>query len=171
MGFLLLSGVVLSSASQGRPLASLCEVFQNHEKYNGKIVTIRGALNASMHGTVLVNRNCSREARYEKFERGAAFNLDTPGGEIETDVPNPDFDLDEESERLLFELARKKLEKGDSILITITCTGLIRSTEHFRLEKTSGGGYKGNGFGHMGIYPAELVIKSIKDAEIKNLNN
>ena len=166
----LFSGIVLTSASQNYPLASLCELFQNHEKYNGKMVTIRGALNASLHGAVLVNKQCSREARYKQFERGAAINLETPGGEVEPNEPSPDFEIDPKSQELLLELANKKSAAGDSILITIACTGLIRSAENFRLEKTASG-YKGNGFGHMGIYPIELVIKSIKNAKIKNASN
>jgi hypothetical protein len=168
---LLLSGVVLASAAQSGHLTSLCELFQNHEKYNGKMVTIRGALNASIHGTVLVNRQCSRESRYKPFQRGAAINLETPGGEVEPNVPIANFEIDQKSERLFLELAGKKLAKGDSIIVTLTCTGLIRSAKNFRLEGASGREYKGNGFGHMGRYPAELVIKSIKDAEIKNLGN
>jgi hypothetical protein len=168
---LLLSGVVLESAAQSGHLTSLCELFQNHEKYNGKMVTIRGVLNASIHGTVLVNRQCSQQSRYKPFERGAAINLETPGGEVEPNVPIPNFEIDQRSERLFLELVDKKQAKGESIIVTLTCTGLIRSAEDFRLEEASGRAYRGNGFGHMGIYPAELVIKSIKDAEIKNVSN
>jgi len=128
-------------------------------------------LNASMHGIVLANERCFlRGSRYKPFENAAAINLETPGQDTEPELPKPKFDIDPKSYRLLRELAEKKMNDGESIVISITCTGLIRSAENFRIDGDSASGYTGNGFGHMGVYPVELVLKSIKDPEIKKKN-
>ena len=171
IGILFLTRVLTCSAQVG-PATSLCALFQGHEKYNGKMVTVRGTLNASVHGIVLANERCfPRGSRYKTFENAAAINLETPGQDSEPGIPKPKFDIDAKSYRLLRELAEKKLSHGEAILISITCNGLVRSAENFRLEGDAASGYKGNGFGHMGMYPVELVIESIKDTEIKNVSH
>jgi hypothetical protein len=85
-------------------------------------------------------------------------------------VDRAQFDMDTESSELFLELAQTKMRRGTSIIVWLTCTGLIRSQSEFQLDRTATG-YRGNGFGHMGLYPAELVVKSIKDVEVKQVSN
>ena len=159
--------------SDQNPLSvSLSELSKNHEKYHGKMVTVRGSLHVSMHGVVLANEQCFKKgSRYKAFEKGAAINLETPGGDVEPDVPIAQFDMDTESSELFLELAQTKMRRGTSIGVSLTCTGLIRSQSEFQRDGDAATGYRGNGFGHMGIYPAELVVKSIKDVEVKQVSN
>jgi len=125
-----------------------------------------------MHGVVLANEQCfSKGSKYRAFQKGAAINLETPGGDVEPNLPMPQFDMDAKSSELFLELAQTKMRSSTSIDVSLTCTGLIRSQNDFQLDGNAAAGYRGNGFGHMGVYPAELVVKAIKDVKVKRASN
>lgn len=70
VGFLVFFGISEITWAQGDPLARLCQVFQNNEKFNGKMVTVRGELNSSRHGSALVNEHCSKKVKIGPYESG-----------------------------------------------------------------------------------------------------
>lgn len=190
---LLLLGIAGTATSQAqislRETQSICELFKDLGSHAGKIVTVRGLLYQSMEIFALGGRCESKFiTKYSPFPIlpgiveiiseyvwPPAINLvgHASGGEnlilYETDVESVTsavaFIAQERIRLQNLERARKNNASGLDAYVTVS--GMLRMRSHYDIGPSPDGTIRGGGYGHLGIYPAELVIKVMGDPAVE----
>ena len=135
---------------------TVCEVLRDPPRYRGKLVSVTG-----------IYWDGLRETCREPFVTGnrtwpTALNLvDTgfPASSEETVA----FKTDEKSWRDLEELALREAKAGHREEIWATVTGVLRAPQSYIRED----GRVVGGYGHLAVFPAELVVERILGTTIK----
>jgi hypothetical protein len=161
--------VVLALASWGAAIAqprpaidatkqeaiSVCELLRNIAAYRGKVVSIRGIYWYGLRAP------CAEPLITKGHKWPSALNLaaaDAPrrGGEF------PPLTTDLSSWNHLDEFVLREAKTGRRKEIWITVVGLVRApTTYIRDNGAVVGGY-----GHLGVFPAELVVQRISDISV-----
>lgn len=123
------------------------------------MVLVKGGFQVGRHGAALIETNCGF-----RFEAGSqswptALSIALPSEESHTDPP-VQYTLDRTAEnllRLLVSFARSE-ENRERIIVTIE--GELRVGKAFRAVSSN------DGYGPFGMYPGELVMKTIRHVEI-----
>jgi len=135
---------------------SICDLLQSVRSYRGKTVTVRGIYWSGLRQT------CTQPFSTSDHTWPSAINLvdsDYVAG-TEESVP---FKTDRESWDKLDEIAIREGKAGRREEIWVTVTGRLRAPEaYIRKDGRVRGGY-----GHLGVYPAELVVERVSDVEIR----
>jgi hypothetical protein len=152
----------LRAASQARTAGTavprtigLCELLKNIESYRGRIVAVRG-----------VYFNGLRSECRTPFRRGSK----TWPSAVEiahTDLPRHEtvpFVTDMESWDRIQDLVMAAAKVGLRGEIWVTIVGFVRAPESYVRKD---GGTVQLGYGHLGVYPAEITVHYIKDVEFK----
>jgi hypothetical protein len=167
---MILSFVLLSQILQFTPqnqlepinpkdVLTVCEVLTDLQKYRGKIIQIRGR----WLGTSLDGRDCAplRTGDY-MWESGIAIAM--PSWLIlEKEGTPATWSLDQRAyDRAERELRLQATRYNRDIIVTFI--GRLDAREE-GLVTFRGGDEKlhGLGYGHLGVYPAQLVIVTVKD--------
>ena len=172
--------------------STVCEILRQPFVYNNKLVRVRGYLEVNFEYSLLINENCSDEGIWFVFADGSGppgLQITVKGhgipgsknskGRLSPPIPvrlvkDANF---EELERFLETSAkaesytdeppRSALPNCTAYRVTATFTGRIdsvsRKIHEARLKQSSSQAVDGKGFGHMGLFEAELVAQSVEN--------
>jgi hypothetical protein len=171
--------ILISSVLAEQPQESIeiCELLRDLEKYNGKIVTVRAFVNGGRrHGYYLVD---TRPDGYKKeipcpsmpnskSDWPPTIDFVWPSNTVLRRNPAP-FERDTTAEGKLNEaISNVVQEKNPDRKVLATFVGQIRTRPSITiLHDKAENGYFGTGYGHLGMHPAQLVIKTVLDIRIE----
>ncbi len=162
------------------PAVDICEVLRDPFKFNGQIIAVRGLFHATAEGWWLAGENCRNTLETKGYKWPQHVWLTSPEqiasmpawlrqsqrtawGLGEVPFAHPD----EPAFTQLFAKIKAVLsdppypEPGDRI--TVTFLGQLETYNKLDLlvRRTSSGGISAVGFGHLGLSPAQLILKSV----------
>jgi len=127
---------------------SVCELFQSLSWYRGKKITVSGIV---YHG--LRQPDCPNKGWAAAHHVTPALDLESTERDHETDPPSG-FTTEQESWSRIEE-AQNALQRGEELWITVT--GRVRCSPELPVA----------GYGHLGAFPAALIIDRLIKLEIK----
>ncbi len=146
---------------------SVCDLMSRLTKERYKVVKVHGELYSSSEITALGSDPCATQFTAGGVRWPAA--LDLVSSEYRTDPKEraAPFVTDPAAmARLRAAIAeRNRLNRGAKLIVTIT--GFLRARQKY-VRMMTGYGSQGNGYGHLGLYPAQLVIKTVDDIRIES---
>ena len=136
---------------------TVCDVLKDLQEYRGKIVQIRGRWN----GPILEGRACAplKTGDYE-WPSGVAIQFPS-SRTLEREEPVA-WALDQEAYNQIERERLQALEHTTEILATFIGR-LDAREEGLQILRRPDGDVITNGYGHLGVYPAQLVIATVKD--------
>ena len=157
--FQLIHIMQLSLANEIRPInpaqpLTVCEVLEDLQKYRGKIIQVRGRWN----GPILEGRACAplKTGEYV-WPSGVAIELPSRAREEPAT-----WTLDQEAYNQAYRKYLQAIEHTTEILVTFIGR-LDAREEGLEIFRHPDGDVITNGYGHVGAYPAQLVIATVKD--------
>jgi hypothetical protein len=165
MGSLLVGYNIFGASTPKLNEFSVCGLMAKLKSQRQKIIRVRGELFAGSEITALGDQACGKPFTAGGIKWATAVDLVSsdyrPGG----GEPRAPFVTEPAvMARLASTVAeRKRLGRNGKVLITVT--GFLRVRDKY-IPMTTGYGVQGNGYGHLGVYPAQLVIKAIEDITI-----
>jgi hypothetical protein len=159
----------ISAAQETDPeTISVCDALRNPPLYDGKMVAIRGYLISTDEGGWLSDE-C-------KEHLTTTSGLEWPntiwvGGPRSDAVHKLDFEPNERARQEVRAKIAKEIKGLDNYRIRITYVGLFETRRNLRsaVYTDKSGGLHLAGFGHLGSAPAQLFIKTAKDAVVEHL--
>lgn len=149
---------------------SVCEALSNLDHYRGRLVTIRGVLlGGSRHGWFLQESTSDRpcpgfDQAGRRWPPALSVVEFTKGSEIE-DGPT-DFESDATQIRGMLSEPQRIVGNRADLAIAVTLIGKLRSRKGVHVQRAEDGWYFGDGYGQGGQFPAQLVLKTVKDAKV-----
>ena len=153
------SGRPTPPAQDKEPLRTLtvCELFKDLPAYQDRMVSVRG----------IYYRDLGQEGCPNQFVAGGRrwpSALDLRSSELRlTGDRSVEIATDQESWNQLDRAVIRVGQEGHRAEVWATVTGLLRGP--YRTGRP--GKVTIGGFGHLGVYPAELVVKRVSDIEVK----
>jgi hypothetical protein len=172
--------------------ATVCRILDDPSGYNNKLVSVRGFVRANFEYSVLVDEQCPDDGIWFAFADGSGQpelaitvrGKGTPGGRDSKGRATPPLPV-----RLIKDSNFEELEhywtlsaKGEACVdrppsafppecttyrVTATFTGRVdgvsKKVHAAHLKKSSRGAVGGEGFGHMGIFDAQIVVQSVEN--------
>jgi hypothetical protein len=160
---------VEAQASQADDV-SVCDLAKHPKSFDGKIIRVRGTLNANFEDSSLATTDCDTQQGI-----WLAFGGDVPSvvaSTVNDDFRTPDIDLkvagvsygikkDESFRRLYALLAIRRPGDKPAYRVTATLTGVFLAGQE--LSHSNGTGYVG-GYGHLGCC-ALFIITQVSDVD------
>jgi len=172
--------------------ATVCQILDNPQSFNGKIVRIKGAVAATFDQFVVKGADCGINVNKNiwlaypeglKAKAGPAVQLHVqPAHNFAGDVPAVErtpVTLDKNSKdfKQFDSLLATPYKKGGMCLgcnryeVTATLVGRLDAVKDAKLTRDKSGKITGfGGFGHMNAYPARLVLQSVSDVVSKEID-
>ncbi|MEW5978839.1 MAG: hypothetical protein AB1898_23845 [Acidobacteriota bacterium] len=161
---LVLGLFLLVRSARGAEILSVCHVFENLNRYQNKVIAVRSQVHRSSHGAWLWSKDCPGSAKMTFFGTTAMIHLALPEDEVDG-FPRVKFAIKPEGFNQLEKIMA--VAENRNVKVTATFEGLLRIVRVFKPVGTLKSGYHANGFGHVGMFPAQLVIKDIKEVAIE----
>jgi hypothetical protein len=169
------------------PTQSICQLFEDLRSHDGKQVSVRGVLYQSMEIFAL-GAHCDDKARFAttynwapalqglpdtpptgRYTWPTALDLKSASWVEDGEEPvrfQTDLDAWKRVNGVIdAQLVRLGLSERE-VEISVTVVGQLRLKKRYEVGKSQDGTVRGGGYGHFGIYPAQLVIKTVADPEV-----
>jgi hypothetical protein len=147
------------TASQRHPILEpigVCELLKNITQYRDRIVAVRGIYWFGLRNS------CSQPFVTGEHTWPSALNL------VESDSPPTDatlsFRTNQKSWDALEAFVRQQARAGNRAEIWVTVVGKVRAPATY----IRGKGRVVGGYGHLGVFPAELVVKDVSNVVLKS---
>jgi len=127
----------------------ICDALQKIDRLSGSVIAVRGYYRFGTELGGLYGRNCPKKLVLDGAERAQAFSLSF--GPMADDK-----ELDAVANRMI-------VQKNSREAIQVTVVGVIRAR---RADLTDIHGRKARMFGHLGIYPAQIIVQAIRDVSV-----
>jgi hypothetical protein len=137
-----------------RPV-SVCQLFENLEPNSGRMIAVRGIY---WYG---LRQSCSRAFITGDHKWPSALNLVDSEYAKANGMPVP-FKTDDHSWRKLDGVVINEAATGRKEEIWVTVVGQLRAPRAY----VRGDGRVVGGYGHLGVFPAELVVHRILDIAV-----
>jgi hypothetical protein len=149
--FTVISGVAAGQqVPPSRPaVIEVCDALQSIDKLDGSVVAVRGYFRFGMELGGLYGRDCPKKLVLDRAQRAQAFDLTFASTAVETELQTAVNRLIE--------------EKNVRVAIQVTLVGVIRAR---RADLTDIDGKKARMFGHLGVYPAQIAVRSVQGVSI-----
>ena len=149
------------------PVLSVCEVIEHRDEYNGKMVGIRGAVEATDEGIWLT---AAADCKYKLVTKGFIWpdmvSLEYPNNSSKDPTEHTDFEVDWTAMNTVG-IAIPKGFNPETDEIIKTYVGLFQTYadlgSHVFPEVPGGKYWLKFGFGHLGAAPARILVKTVKD--------
>jgi hypothetical protein len=136
----------------------VCDVMRNLESYSGKTITVRGEVYFGLEITAIGDRQCSASfATSGRKWPNALWISGFPAANDDSIDRRPQQLLFTVLSRLTALYMRQRPITEPPHEVSAVFTGIMTA-----LNKTSRGG----GFGHLGAYPAELNVITVRDVTV-----
>ncbi len=189
ISFLLVALAATGGAQTPPPqprLWSICELFEDLVSHAGKLVAVRGLLYQSRESLPLGGRCQSKfVTRYQAFPGlpgimpeltaeyvwPTAINLTYSTSRSEGESPvtfSTDTDSVDRTIEYIVKQRRTEFKSAESNTdALVTVIGMLRVRSHYNVGPLPNGTVTGEGYGHLSIYPAELVILRMVDPVVE----
>lgn len=156
---------------------SVCDLFEDLQSHKGKTVSVRGMLYTGFEVSALGSQCNSKFVT--KYNWGPSLPgipeqpparvyvwptaLHMVNSSLAQKEEPVEFETDLESCHkvdLLIERDLAKLKPTDKPEIWITIVGKLLMKDHYVIAKATDGSARGIGYGHLNVYPAQLVVKT-----------
>jgi hypothetical protein len=127
----------------------ICDALQKIDKVSGSVIAVRGYYRFGTELGGLYGRNCPKKLVLDCAERAQAFDLSY----------GPMVD----DKELALVANRMIVEKNSREAIQVTVVGVIRAR---RADLADIHGRKARLFGHLGVYPAQIIVHAIRDVSV-----
>ena len=154
---------------------SVCDLFADLASHSGTRVKVRGILYSSHEGFALGEKLCSKKfvTRY----RSGPELLGLPELTSEyvwptaINLKSASESTEEESVvrviNMLKQARASQRSRNGNVDLRVTVVGVISTKEHYDVALSANGELVASGYGHLGIYPAQLVIETMADPEVR----
>ena len=164
LSLLIVLGVVLVPALAAEPL-SLCTVLQRLSEYANKRISVRTHVVLSREGVFFQDEACMEGPKTGDYSWPPLVSWAAPGNR--ESIPS-DYRLNAQSISK-FEVEVNRARSRDVRLeIVATVTGILRTEANPKFVRTRSGALKPLGFGHLGEFPAEILIEDISEWVIRD---
>jgi len=150
----LMCACTISFGSELAPI-TVCQLFNDLQSYGGKRLAVRGIY---WNG---LRQACSRRLVVVGREWPTALNL-VDSEFAAADNEPVSFVTDRRSWDALDRLMIREARAGKREEIWVTMIGKLRTPVYVRADRAVSGGY-----GHLGAFPAELVVERVTDIAVK----
>jgi hypothetical protein len=106
------------------------------------------------------------ELRTEGLVWPSAMDVQDAGWAADEGVKVP-FRTDEGTVRNIETRIRAALNRDPSVQPWVTAIGLVRTRKRYIVEQLPSGILHGNGFGPLDKFPAQIIIQTLKDLDLK----
>lgn len=141
----------------------ICDLARALGSFDGKLVAVRGMYLSGRHGQTVAAEACPKPTPFTEFGSGIAIDLDV-NLDKGSAVPGPNHRSYAVNRNAILEFQMKANSSSDSESVTATFIGVLHAVRGFAMHVTPNQGYEGNGFGHMGRYPAQLQLTTVRNA-------
>ncbi|MBI4480440.1 MAG: hypothetical protein HY651_10500 [Acidobacteria bacterium] len=165
--------------AQQIPTLSVCDVFEDLQSWNGKLMAVHGEYYSTLHDAMLTQRDCpvSPETDGERWPTTIDFLEKYPPSLLS---PKPSVDPSVKFfSGLIILLAdsylpgwrtdRYKIPNQKLYRLTATFVGVLRVSTTQKYRRLPDGTF-GGGYGRLGQHPAALDVRAIRDITITNLD-
>jgi hypothetical protein len=155
------------AANSKTPVLSVCEAIARRQELADKIVSIRGLVRGTMEGTWLDgNGDCDGPLVTNGYRWDMVIWLEASrSAYLEKHL---DFAYDQRAFEAVDRQFKRKARGKRDVPIVLTYTGLLYTyrdlSEH--VVAYPNGQVRGFGFGHGGIAPVALLVKTVSDLEL-----
>ncbi len=174
-----------SHAQQGHNTSrtmSVCELFSNLPSHSSTRVKVRGILYAGREVFALGEKTCTKKfvTRYRlgpdlpgiseptrEYVWPTAIDLTGSSGSPKEGGINTDEEAVRRVINMLTQARAAQRDKNTNVDLWVTVTGLLAVKDHDDVAPDTHGVLLASGYGHQGTYPAQLVIETMTDPEIK----
>ena len=163
LAVMLLNWSPVLAQSEKPDTVSVCDVLKNRATYQNRIIALRGRWITDREGSYLRSA-CSKEdlGLHRAWSAGVAIAWSLRAATTEIS-----FEQDRSALHKVEKVLLKSRERGELGRVWITFVGKIETRHPLRVRTYSpGGGPLTLGFGHLGAFPAQLVVKTAKDLVI-----
>ncbi|GEM_PF-5093209 len=174
---LALPGLGHGQSAEALPSArlDLCAVFQDLESYRDKLLEVTGTLTTGKElAGGLTDAKCDHKLVTDGFVWPVALDVVTTEDQaVKGIVP---FETDLDSVRNAYRKA-KELAGEQNRSVKMTLVGYLRLPKKYQRVRVRNGlgpddfTYMGNGFGHMGFFPGELIVRRVIKVELDSQEN
>jgi hypothetical protein len=188
-------GQTAQSTKQEEPVTTtVCEILENPSAFNNRLVQVRGYVTISFEYSLLHSEECSDQIWFALGDGSGPPGLEvtvngrgTPGATIPHGVRSPPIPVrlirDANFEKFESYLAKSaKVKPGrpcgpDCHLYQVTATftgridGVSKDVHAAHLKRLPSQPSDSKGFGQMGLFDAQLVVRSVKDVEAVDLTH
>jgi len=159
--------VVMAGSATGTPL-TVCDIMAHPGRYRDQIVSVRGWIREDREWSALVStRICENRLRTKGAEWSPWISTITPEYYQRLTGRAVPFQQTEKDRQALRELERLKIAHDEVVVATFV--GLLRTKsreEYDAIQLPDGRWVPVNGYGHLGAYFAELVVKTVRDITV-----
>ncbi len=169
------------SSSKEPEAISVCELFQDLRSHAGKLISVRGLL---FSGTEIFALGGRCESKFITHNAILPPRPGFPATELEFTWPTAldlavsalaqpgetpvEFRTDDTVDRVYTKIKTEKAKFGSRETdVWVTVVGKLRLKQHYDIGRTADGVLRGEGYGHLGAYPGQLVIKTMLDPVIE----
>jgi hypothetical protein len=161
----LLLGSVAYPTYAGEKVMTVCDLLKDLRMYRGKVITVRGIVYESREIFALGGRDCSTRFVTNGFAWPNAISLES------SDYPSQEYDraefrTDDDALLRLQESIRLTPRGEGRPEVWATFVGQLRVRHEYISIRMGDGSIRGNGYGHLAWYPAQLVIKTVRDIAV-----
>ena len=182
LGVLIVGTTLLAQKPAPEPQTiSICDLFKDLRSYAGKMISVRGML--SLSGEVFaLGGECA-----DKFTTKYSSTPTVPGlSSIDSEFTWPTaldlvttvlvekgekvtgFQTDDTLASIITRIRIEQARSGSqNIRVAATVLGELRLKDHYEVGRGGDGRLHGGGYGHLSAFPGQILIKSLKDVEIK----
>ena len=161
---------------------SICALFEDLRSHEGKMVAVRGNIYSSREIFAIGETGCKSKfiTKYnllptipsldltKDFAWPTALDLADAEDIVRGEEKVP-FTTDRESITRLGDTVRHEKERlgTTNVEVSAVMTGLLRLRQQYEVGAFNDGTMHGRGYGHLGIYPGQLVIQKVCEATVR----
>ena len=163
--------------------ASVCDLFNDLASHSGTRVKVRGLLYASREIFAIGEKTCPTKfvTRYRvlpelqgisgqptgEYVWPTAIDLTGSSGSPKERGINTDEETVRRATDILTQARAAQRDSNMKVDLWVTVVGLLFVKEHYDVAPDTHGTLLASGYGHEGAYPAQLVIETITDPQLK----
>src|ERR1039458_3989310 len=173
-------GQMSPASSEAVPL---CNLFDDLKSYDGRMISVRGILFTGREIFAL-GQHCESKfvtkyslaplplrglaALQSEYVWPTALDL-ADSAFREPGEQAVGFHTNHEAVDRVFALVRRERARIDNrkVEVLVTVVGRLRMKDHYDIAKFEDGTLHGGGYGHLGAYPAQVVIETMIDPEVR----
>jgi hypothetical protein len=155
----------VSSTAQKIEVHSICTILGDMQRFNKKVIAVRGVVTGSSEGSWLTDDSCSLRLVTEGYVWRNSISIESPGAiPIRDEI---DFQLDQAALDRIAKQVKKMRYNRAADRLWLTYVGLFETSEKLQVATYPDGRRVPMGFGHLGGAPGQLLIKIEMDPFIE----